>query len=488
MQKSIRFSWVVLGVIVGYVVMAGTGYAQSVTLNSISATPPYLAVGTAAGGEGITERGFFWWTLSDSSGLLPATGTGPGSFSLYLTGLLPQTQYSVKAYIKAKGQIFTSAEYLLTTAASTNRAPTVVTTGCRLNADNTVFAGGEITDIGSSAVNVYGVAYATHPAPDTGDQMLALWNNTPVNSPISFSVTIRNLTPGQWYLRAYAHNGNSDSSAAQIESRGYGADCAFVIPGVRIDSVLAVSPYTVTATAFGEGVTERGFRWWTSSSSDLLPTGEIGSGTFSLNLTGLKPGKSYHVQAYIKIDGMTITSPEYVFTAVTPPTVETKRCQVKADNSVVLSGRLLASGSSSVQEYGFVYANHPAPSAATPDSVVKVGRLGGLSLSFSQTISKLPFGQWYVRAYARNQNADSSAEQLESLGYGADCAFSIMPPPTVATPLILDGLPVVPTLPSGVVHPPVVVPTPQPQCFGTGASCTADAECCSGGCMQNVCQ
>jgi ubiquitin len=205
-----------------------------------------LAAGTASG-TGIGERGFYWWIPPSSathfggseSGLIPEGGYGAGSFSLRLTDLKPGNTYHIKAYVKVGGQIITSDEQLFTTSATGatgKTSPTVITTACTLNTDGTLSASGEITDIGSSAVNVYGFVYAKHPAPYTGENMsatgdkaLALWDKAPVYQGMSFAGTIKSLTPGKWYLRAYAHNDNPDSDAAQTASLGYGEDCSFTV-------------------------------------------------------------------------------------------------------------------------------------------------------------------------------------------------------------------------------------------------------------------
>jgi CSLREA domain-containing protein len=197
------------------------------------------ATGTAIG-TGITERGFFWWIPpspethwgGSESGLIPEGGSGAGSFSLRLTELKPGNTYHVKAYITVGGQLITSDESIFTTATTGETgktSPTVITKGCTFNADGTVSATGEITDIGSSVVNVYGFVYSKHPAPLNTDSALPMWDKAPVYQNMSLAGTIKNLTPGKWYLRAYAHNGNPDSDTAQTASLGYGEDCAFTV-------------------------------------------------------------------------------------------------------------------------------------------------------------------------------------------------------------------------------------------------------------------
>jgi len=205
-----------------------------------------LATGNATG-AGIGERGFYWWIPpttathfgGSESGLIPE-GYGAGSFSLTLTGLKPGNTYHAKAYVKAGGQIITSDEQLFTTAttgATGNMAPTVLTDTVNYTVSgNSITVNGEITDVGSTPVNVYGFIYAPHTAPYTGDDMpkngdtaYAMWDQTPVYQGMKFTGTIKNIPPGKWYLRTYAHNTNPDSDAAQTASLGYGEDISFTI-------------------------------------------------------------------------------------------------------------------------------------------------------------------------------------------------------------------------------------------------------------------
>ncbi len=219
-----------------------------VTLTGISniTGSTVLATGNATG-AGIGERGFYWWIPpttathfgGSESGLIPE-GYGAGSFSLTLTGLKPGNSYHVKAYVKVGGQIISSDEQLFTTAttgATGNMAPTVLTDTVNYSVSgSSITVSGEITDIGSSEVNVYGFVYAPHSAPftgyempKTGDMAYAMWEKAPVYEGMKFTGTIKNIPPGKWYLRAYAHNTNQDSSADQPESLSYGEEISFTI-------------------------------------------------------------------------------------------------------------------------------------------------------------------------------------------------------------------------------------------------------------------
>jgi len=235
--------------------LSGTGttapippVTAGITLTGISniTGSTVLATGNATG-AGIGERGFYWWIPpttathfgGSESGLIPE-GYGAGSFSLTLTDLRPGHGYHVKAYVKVGGQIITSDEQTFTTAttgATGKMAPTVLTDTVNYTVSgNSITVSGEITDIGSTPVNVYGFVYAPHSAPFTGDNMpatgdraYAMWDKAPLYEGMKFTGTVKNIPPGKWYLRTYAHNSNPDSDAAQTASLGYGEEISFTI-------------------------------------------------------------------------------------------------------------------------------------------------------------------------------------------------------------------------------------------------------------------
>ncbi len=191
-------------------------------IDSVTALSAF-AKGTASG-DGITERGFFWWTDWFASGTVPASSTGAGDFSLTLTNLMPQTTYKVSAYIRIGSQLISSGNFLTFTTTEP-RIPTVHTDIDNYTISSTdLTLRGDITDIGSSPVTIYGFVYAAHPYPTVWDMALPFtWDMTlPISSGKPFSGTIRNLSPGKYYVRAYAHNSIGTA---------YGEEFSFVIRG-----------------------------------------------------------------------------------------------------------------------------------------------------------------------------------------------------------------------------------------------------------------
>jgi len=320
----------------------------SVVINSVSnITGSTVTANGTATGAGISERGFYWWIPptaennfgGSESGLIPEGGNGPGNFSLNVTGLKPGNTYHIKVYVKVGGQIITSDEQLFTTATAGptgKTSPTVSTTGCTMNADGTVTAAGQITDIGTSPVNVYGFVYAKHPSPfagENGDTALAMWDKTPVYQSLSFTGTIRNLTPGKWYLRSYAHNDNPDSDAAQTASLSYGEDCAFTVPG---DVIVPTAPGGLTATA--ESQTQVDLSWTDNSTdetgfkifrngAEVTPSPKVGANVTAFSDTGLACGTTYtYTVKAVNADGdsaatsaVTVTTPACASGSPTAP-------------------------------------------------------------------------------------------------------------------------------------------------------------------------
>jgi len=232
----------------GFTYIAPPPITASVVLNSVSNITGSTALATATAiGSGIGERGFYWWIPptaenhfgGSESGLIPE-GYGAGNFSLTVTGLKPGNTYRLKAYVKVGGQTITSDEQLFTTpttGATGKTSPTVLTDTKNFTVSgNSITVSGEITDVGTSPVNVYGFVYAKHTAPfigenmpETGDTAFAMWEQTPLYQGLKFTGTVKNIPPGNWYLRTYAHNANPDSDAAQTASLSYGEEISFSV-------------------------------------------------------------------------------------------------------------------------------------------------------------------------------------------------------------------------------------------------------------------
>ena len=209
-------------------------------------------------------------------------------------------------------------EYVSTT-------PTLAaTTGATAITATTATSGGNVTDIGTSAVTVKGVCWGTTTGPlATGS------HTTDGTGSGSFTSSLTGLSANTtYYVRAYATNTTGTS---------YGAEVSFTtqtLPTVTTTSASAVASTTATSggnvTAIGSSaVTAKGVCWSTSTGPtvDLATKTSDGTGTgsFTSSLTGLSANTTYYVRAYATNGGGTNYGTEVSFTtfipASTTPTV-----------------------------------------------------------------------------------------------------------------------------------------------------------------------
>lgn len=189
---------------------------------SVSSVRADSIIATASGsGNYISERGFYWWNNADASGLIPWSGIPSGTYSMTIGNLKPQNTYNIRSYIKVGG-VLISSDNTLTFTTAAPAIPTVHTSPQFSITGADITPSGEITDIGTMQVLIYGFVYANHPSPTVWDKALAFsWDTQlPIDSGKTFSSPIKNLPPGTYYLRSYAHN---DAGTA------YGEEITFTI-------------------------------------------------------------------------------------------------------------------------------------------------------------------------------------------------------------------------------------------------------------------
>jgi hypothetical protein len=189
---------------------------------SVSSVRADSIVATASGsGNYISERGFYWWNNADASGLIPFSGIATGTYSMTIGNLKPQNTYNIRSYIKVGG-VLISSDNILTFTTAAPIIPTVHTSPQFTITGSDITPSGEITDIGTMPVLIYGFVYANHPYPTVWDKALAFtWDTQlPLGSGKIFSSPIKNLPAGTYYLRSYAHN---DAGTA------YGEEISFTI-------------------------------------------------------------------------------------------------------------------------------------------------------------------------------------------------------------------------------------------------------------------
>jgi hypothetical protein len=170
---------------------------------------------TSSGGSAVTKRGVCWSTseLPTISDSLSSDGSGIGIFTSNITGLLPGTEYYVRAYATNSISTAYGPQKIFTTL-SLPSVPKVSTTSVSSILQTTASAGGEVISENGNAVTARGVCWNISGSPTILDSI------TSDGSGIgSFSSSITGLSPGTtYYMKSYATNS---------VGTGYGSEISF---------------------------------------------------------------------------------------------------------------------------------------------------------------------------------------------------------------------------------------------------------------------
>jgi uncharacterized protein (TIGR02145 family) len=291
-----------------------TGYGEVKSFSTLPLTMPTLTTNAVtnittnsaisggnvsnSGNGTISARGVCWNTSMyptlqnciDST----SNGSGLGSFTSNITGLVEGVTYYVRAY--AKNEEVTG--YGNQVSFSTLSLPTLITSSVTNISYTNATSGGNVTNAGGSTVTAKGVCWSTLPNPTTSDP------HTNDGSGIgSFVSDITGLTQNTtYYVRAYATNSVGTA---------YGNQVSFTTLQITLPTVTTSPVTNITATTATSGgnviedgggtVTARGVCWSTSQNPTISgnhTTNGNGLGTFTSQITGLNPNTTYFVRAY----------------------------------------------------------------------------------------------------------------------------------------------------------------------------------------------
>ncbi len=388
------------------------------------------------GGASVTSRGVCWATTANPTTANSKTtnGTGTGTFTSSISGLLGGTIYYVRAY--ATNSVGTSygAQVTFTTTAATNA---VVTTTAATGVTSTgATSGGNVTSDGGAPVTVRGICWSTAVNPT-----VALTTKTSNGTGTgSFTSTLSGLTGGTlYYVRAYATNSVGTS---------YGADVTFTTAAAVAPVVTTTTPITGVTSTGGTGggnvtsdggasVTLRGICWSTATNPTVALTTKTsngtGTGSFTSTLSGLTGGTLYYVRAYATNSAGTSYGANVTFTtaaAVAPVVTTTTPITGITSTGGTGGGNVTSDGGASVTVRGICWSTSTNPTIALTTKTSNGTGTG----SFTSTLSGLTGGTlYYVRAYATNSSGTS---------YGADVTFTTAAAtvPVVTTTTLITGI------------------------------------------------
>ncbi len=412
----------------------------------------------ADGGSIVTARGFCWSTNSNPSvsDNKSSEGTGVGSFSSIITGLLPNQTYYFKSY--ATNSIGTAYGVQISVTTQAIQA-TLVTTPTPTVTATTVTLNGNISNDGGSTITARGFCWSTNAAPTISDN-----KSTEGSGAGSFSSTVTGLTPGQtYYFRSYATNsmGTSYGEAVNVTIQAVLAILA-TTPPPNVSGITVTLNGNITGDG-GSAITARGFCWSTNTAptiSDSKSSEGTGAGNFSSIVTGLTPSQTYYFRSYATNSiGTSYGVQVSVTTQAIKATLAITPAPAVTATTVTLSGSITSDGGAAISARGFCW------STTSPVTILNSKSSEGTGIgSFSSTITGLASGQtYYFSSYATNSAGISYGNQL-----------------TVKT---LAGLPTISTSDVGVPEP-VTMSSMNASCGGNvtsdgGATVTARGVCWS---------
>ena len=374
--------------------IAATASAISIT----SSTATSGGTISADGGASVTSRGVVYGTSSLSSTFSVTSGTGTGTYTIGLTGLLPATTYYIRSFAtNSVGTVYGTETNFTTIAIE----PTVSATAAAASiTGSSAISGGTISSNGGATVTVSGIVWS-----NTATPTIALsTKNTNGAVTGTYTSSITGLAPATlYYVRAYATNsiGTAYGPERSFTTLAITPTVSSTASATSITSSSASVGGTITSDG-GATVTTRGVVYGTSSlSSTFSVTTGTGTGTYTSSLTGLTPATTYYVRSFAINSVGTVYGTETSFTTIAvEPTVSSTAVAASITGSSAISGGTISSnGGATITVSGVVWSTTATPTIALSTKNTN----GAVTGTYTSSITGLaPATLYYVRAYATN--------------------------------------------------------------------------------------
>jgi hypothetical protein len=425
-MKKILFICISLLLIVGckkVIVKVAPTVSTTTTTYTITATTATINGSiTDDGGDPITARGVVYGlspnpTISDGK---TSDGTGIGTYTSIVSGLLPGKTYYFRTYATNSTGTSYGEQLTLTTQAVLS---TVTTTAASAITSTTATSGGNITADGGSAITARGVCWGTTANPTTSGSKTT--DGTGIGS---FTSAITGLTPGaSYYARAYATNAIGTSYGDQITIAATAITATVATTAASaITATTATSGGSISSDG-GSAVTAKGVCWSTSQTPTVALTTKTsdgtGTATFTSAITGLSPNTTYYVRAYATNSIGTAYGTQITITTATAlPTVTTSSISGITSSAASGGGNVTLDGGAAVTARGVCWSTSAGPTIALTTKTSDGTGTG----SFTSSITGLsPATTYYIRAYATNSAGTA---------YGTELTFTTLANlPTVTT-------------------------------------------------------
>ena len=392
--------------------------AHTKEVESITATSAICKAEVIAGVDVNVKAKGVCWSIDENPTIIDShtdNGSGCGSFSSNITGLIEKTQYYVRAYARTEDKtvygeqktfittaLFASIQYNGKTYYVYNDVEAMTWSSAMAYCENLTTGGfddwflPDKDELNALYINRHSIGNFSNDK---------YWSSTEHNSTNSYC---QNFSNG-------AQNNESKSSNLKVRPVRTGQN-SFSAPTVNTAEITDITNNGAkcggnVTTNGGSAVTDKGICYSKTANpttSGLHISGGSGIGSFTCTLTSLDQSTTYYIRAYATNSIGTAYGEQKTFVTNGPPTVTTVGVTNVSAYHATCSGNIYLDGGASVTERGVCFSLAPNPTIN--NSIVTSGAGTG---SFTCTITDLTNNtKYYVRAYAMNSYGVAYGEEV----------------------------------------------------------------------------